>query len=98
MARIKKTNLIPQNWLVRVFVKDPNCVFSIKPEITYMRLVKATNGNAAVRAAAIYCTRMMKEYPSTNFSYSTTEVAPYYYPLKQTFNEEKDDRITTAKI
>jgi len=98
MARIKKTNLIPQNWLVRVFVKDPDCVFSIKPEITYMRLVKATNGNAAVRAAAIYCTRMMKEYPSTNFSYSTTEVAPYYYPLKQTFNEEKDDRITISKI
>ena len=98
MARIKKTNLIPQNWLVRVFVKDPDCVFSIKPEITYMRLVKATNGNAAVRAAAIYCTRMMKEYPSTNFSYSTTEVAPYYYPLKQSFNEEKDDRITISKI
>jgi hypothetical protein len=98
MARIKKTNLIPQNWLVRIFVKDVNCVFSIKPEITYMRLVKATNGNAAVRAAAIYCTRMMKEYPSTNFSYSTTEVAPYYYPLKQSFNEEKDDRITISKI
>jgi hypothetical protein len=98
MARIKKTNLIPQNWLVRVFVKDPDCVFSIKPEITFMRLVKATNGNAAVKAAATYCNKRMKEYPGANFSYSTTEVAPYYYPLKQSFNEEKDDRITRTKI
>jgi hypothetical protein len=98
MARIKKTNLIPQNWLVRVFVKDPDCVFSIKPEITFMRLVKATNGNAAVKAAATYCNKRMKEYPGTDFSYSTTEVAPYYYPLKQSFNEEKDDRITISKI
>lgn len=98
MARIKKTNLIPQNWLVRIHVKDPNCLFSIKPEITYMRLVKATNGNAAVRAAATYCNRRMKDNPGVNFSYSTTEVEPYYYPLKQTFNEEKDDRITRTKI
>jgi len=98
MAKIKKTNLIPQNWLVRVFVKDPDCVFSIKPEITYMKLVKATNGNAAVRAVATYCNKRMKEYPGTDFNYSTTEVAPYYYPLRQAFNEEKDDRITTTKI
>ena len=98
MARIKKTNLIPQNWLVRIHVKDPDCLFSIKPEITYMRLVKATNGNAAVSAAATYCNQRMKDYPGVNFSYSTTEVAPYYYPLKQAFNEEKDDRITTTKI
>jgi hypothetical protein len=98
MARIKKTNLIPQNWLVRIFVKDANCVFSIKPEITFMRLVKATNGNAAVKAAATYCNKRMKEYPGTDFSYSTEDVKPYYYPLKQAFNEEKDDRITRTKI
>ncbi len=98
MAKIKKTNLIPQNWLVRINVKDANCIFSIKPEITFMRLVKATNGNAAVKAAATYCNKRMKEYPGTDFSYSTTDVAPYYYPMKQSFNEEKNDRITISKI
>jgi hypothetical protein len=98
MARIKKTNLIPQNWLVRIHVKDANCAFSIKPEITFMRLVKATSGNAAVKAAATYCNKRMQEYPGTDFIYSTTEVTPYYYPLKQSFNEEKDDRITISKI
>lgn len=84
--------------MVRIHVKDPDCLFSIKPEITYMRLVKATNGNAAVKAAATYCNKRMNEYPGASFSYSTAEVVPYYYPLKQTFNEEKDDRIVGAKI
>jgi len=98
MAKIKKINLISQNWLVRIFVKDPKCLFSIKPEISFMRLVKATNGNAAVRAAATYCSKRMKQYPGTSFRYSTDEVEPYYYPIRQTFNEEKDDRITRIKI
>jgi len=98
MAKIKKTNLIPQNWLVRIHVKDPDCLFSIKPEITYMRLVKATSGNAAVRAAATYCNRRMKDYPGVNFSYSTEELEPYYYPIRNAFSEEKDDRIIGTKI
>jgi hypothetical protein len=98
MAKIKKTSLIPQNWLVRVFVKDPNRLFSIHPEINYMRLVKATNANAAVRAAAAYCTKKMKDYPGTTFSYSTTEVEPFYYPIRAAFTKEKDDGIIRTKI
>jgi len=98
MAKIKKTNLIPQNWLVRISVKDPNLSFSINPEISYMRLVKATNANAAVRAAAAYCTKKMKEYPGTTFSYSTTEVEPFYYPIRVALAKEKDDGIIRTKI
>lgn len=98
MAKIKKINCRPQNWLVRIDVKDPDCVFSIKPAITYKKIVKAMNSNAAVKAAATYCSRKMKEYPGTHFAYSTQQVEPYYYPIKQAFSEEKDDRIIGTKI
>jgi hypothetical protein len=97
MAKIKKINCRPQNWLVRVDVKDPDCVFSIKPDITYKKIVKAMNANAAIKAAATYCNKQMQEYPGAYFTYSTQEVEPYYYPIKQ-FSEEKDDRIITTKI
>ena len=63
-----------------------------------MRLVKATNGNAAVKAATTYCNKRMRDYPGTSFKYSTAEVEPYYYPIRNAFNQEKDDRITTTKI
>ena len=83
--------------MVRVDVKDPDCVFSIKPDITYKKIVKAMNANAAIKAAATYCNKQMQEYPGAYFTYSTQEVEPYYYPIKQ-FSEEKDDRIITTKI
>lgn len=83
MARTKKLNITRrqpiQHWKVRIDVEDPECVFSIKPSITYKRVFKATNPNAAVRAAANYCTRYMKEYPGVSFKYSTKEVEPYQY-------------------
>lgn len=83
MARTKKLNIVrrqlPQYFKVKIDVEDPDCLFSIKPYITYMRVVKASSPNAAVRAAANYCTQYMKEYPGVNFKYSTKEVEEYQY-------------------
>jgi len=97
MAKVKKLNCRPQNWLVHIDVEDPDCVFSIKPVIAYKKIVKATNAKAAVKAAATYCNKRMHEYPGAHFAYSTQDVTPYYYPVKQ-FSEEKDDRIIGTKI
>lgn len=55
------------------------------------------NANAAIKAAATYCNKKMREYVGTHFAYSSQQVEPYYYPIKQ-FSEEKDDRIITTKI
>lgn len=83
MARAKKLNITrwqpTQHWKVQITVNDPDCLFSINPNITYKRVFKATNPNAAIRAAANYCTRYMKEYPGVEFTYSTQEVEPYRY-------------------
>lgn len=78
MAKInhaKRENI----WQVRITVDDPGCVWNINPTSTYMKIIKANNENAAVRNAANYCTRQMKEYPGVHFSYSTKDVQPYYY-------------------
>jgi hypothetical protein len=95
MARIKAINLRPQLWLVKVTVSDPSCVFSINPNISYDKLVKATNINSAVRTAATYCNRKMKEYPGTFFTYSTSEVKPYWYPLRVSYNEPSEKATFT---
>lgn len=83
MARTKKINIVrrqaPQFWRVEISVEDPDCLFSIKPNITYRRVFKATNPNAAIRAAANYCNKYMEEYKGVYFSYSTKNVDPYYY-------------------
>lgn len=83
MARTKKINITrrqaPQHWKVEISVVDPECIFSIKPEMSYKRVFKATNPNAAIRAAANYCTKYMKYYPGTEFKYSTKDVEPYQY-------------------
>ena len=83
MVRAKKLNIVrregPKYFKVRISVEDPECLFSIKPSISYMRVVKATNPNAAIRAAANYCTKYMNEYKGVSFTYSTKEVEPYFY-------------------
>ena len=84
-------------WLVRVSVKDPGCSFSINPEISYMRLVKAFNANAAVKAAATYCNKKMKEYPGTSFTYSTSGIKASSYPVHQ-FKEEAREVCYKTKI
>jgi hypothetical protein len=91
MAKVKRYNLRPQLWLVKITVSDPNCVFSINPNISYNKIVKASNDNSAVREAAVYCTRKMKEYPGTHFTYSTENVKPYFYPINNFNRQEEDD-------
>lgn len=97
MAKIKKISCRPTMWLVRVSVKDPSCIFSNNPEISYMRLVKAFNANAAVKAAASYCNKKMKEYPGTSFAYSSSGIEAYYYPVHQ-FKEEAREVCYKTKI
>lgn len=84
MAKIKRVSAAPQYYKVRIDVDDPDCIFSIKPAITYMKVFKAMSENGAVRAAATYCNKYMKEYPGTWFKYSTKEVEPYYYSFTNT--------------
>jgi len=83
MARAKKLNITRaqpiQHWKVEITVHDPACVFSIHSNIKYQRVFKATNANAAVRAAATYCNAYMKEYAGTSFKYSTQNIEPYRY-------------------
>jgi len=85
MARTKKINWVSrqptQYYKVKIDVDDPDCLFSIKPQMSYMKVVKATSENAAVRAAANYCTKYMEEYPGVSFKYSTKEVEEYSYPI-----------------
>jgi hypothetical protein len=83
MARAKKINIVrrqsPQYYKVKISVNDPECLFSIKPSIEYMKVFKATNQNMAIRAAANYCNRYKEDYKGVDFKYSTTEVEPYFY-------------------
>lgn len=83
MAKAKKLNIVRaqpiQHWKVEITADDPDCLFSIKSQMSYKRVFKATNPNAAIRAAANYCTKYMKEYPGVDFKYSTKEVEPYRY-------------------
>lgn len=83
MARAKKINIVrrqgPQYWRVKISVNDPECLFSIKPSIEYMKVFKATNPNMAIRAAANYCNRYREYYKGVEFTYSTREVEPYFY-------------------
>jgi hypothetical protein len=97
MAKIKKYSTRPQLWLVKITVEDPSCNFSINPNISYDKIVKASNENSAVRAAATYCNRKMKEYPGTWFKYSTSDVKSYFYPLRVPFTSENDTGITRTK-
>jgi len=98
MPKIKHVSAKPQYWLVDITVEDPDCLFSIKPNITYKKVVKAMSPNAAVRAAANYCNRYMKEYPGVWFKYSTKEVTPYYYPIKIEWKPEDSTGVKKIKI
>lgn len=98
MAKIKRVSAAPKYFRVEITVEDPDCTFSIKPNISYMRVVSALSPNAAVRAAANYCTKMMKYYPGTFFSYSTKIVEPYYYPIRLDFKPEDSTGVRKIKI
>jgi hypothetical protein len=89
MAKINKVSRQISYHKVRIFVEDPDCSFSIKPKMDYMKVFKSNNPNVAIRAAANYCNKYMKEYPGTNFKYSTKEVVPYNY-YDRVFVKEED--------
>lgn len=89
MAKINKVSRQTTHYKVKIIVDDPGCLFSIKPKIEYMRVFKASNPNVAIREAANYCTKYMKEYPGVNFKYSTQEVEPYNY-YENIFKREED--------
>lgn len=87
--KIKKASNQPQYFKVRIDVEDPDCIFSIKQKMNYMKVFKAFSENAAVRLAANYCTKYMKHYPGVEFKYSTKEVEPYVYRFN-TFCTKED--------
>ena len=98
MAKINKVSAAPQYWQVEIEVNDPDCLFSIKPFITYKKVVKAMSPNAAVRAAANYCNKYREEYPGVEFKYSTKNVTPYYYPIKLNIIPEDSTGVRKIKI
>lgn len=99
MAKVNKYSLRPQIWLVRVTVSDPHCTFSINPNISYDKVIRASNAKAAVKEVATYCIKKMQQYPGTQFTYSADNVAPYYYPVHMSHNEPTDKVFfTKSKI
>jgi hypothetical protein len=88
MAKINKVSRTISYHRVRIFVEDPNCLFSIKPKMDYFKVFKSTNPNVAIREAANYCNKYMKEYPGVTFKYSTKEVEPYNYYENSFVKEE----------
>ena len=82
MAKINKVSR-ENIWQVRIKVDDPECMWNVNPSSSYYKIIKANNANAAVRGAATYCNRQMKEFPGVHFKYSTQDVKPYYCSLAQ---------------
>jgi len=90
MAKInhaKRENI----WQVQITVDDPGCTWNINSKSTYMKIIKANNEHAAIRNAATYCSRQMKEFPGTHFTYSTKEIYPYFYPLTPKFERDSEE-------
>lgn len=98
MAKINRVSAQPQYHKVLITVEDPDCVFSINPHLEYKKVFKSYSANTAIRAAANYCNRYMKEYPGTEFKYSTKIVEPYHYPILIQRSEEKDCKISKIKL
>lgn len=98
MAKINHVSAKPKYWRVEISVEDPDCSFSIKPQMTYKRVFGALSENAAIRAAANYCTKYMKLYPGVFFTYSTKIVEPYYYPISIETKPEDSTGVRKIKI
>lgn len=80
MAKINRISRKPPAYhKVRIFVEDPHNIYSIGGNITFMKVLKAVNKNTALRAAATYCNKQMKEYAGVTFKYSIDEIVPYNY-------------------
>lgn len=89
MPKINRVSSAPSYWKVLIKVTDEDGIFSIGKNISYMKVFKALSANTAIRAAATYCNKYMKEYPGVEFSYSTKEVEPYYYPITYNYYSEE---------
>jgi hypothetical protein len=98
MAKVNRVSTQPQYHKVLITVNDPNCSFSINPQISYMKVFKAYSINTAVRAAATYCNKYRSFYPGVEFTYSAQKVEPYHYPYSFIYKEEKDCSISRTKI
>ena len=94
MAKVKKLNWVcrpsTQHYKVQIHVHDPDCLFSINPQISYMRVVRATSEKAAARAAAEYCAKYMHAYPGVTFEYSKNEMKEYSYYLADVATKEEE--------
>lgn len=89
MAKINRASRQITHHRVLITVDDPGCLFSISPKMSYKKVFKSSNPNVAIREAANYCTRYMKEYPGVTFKYSIDEVEPYNY-YERIFQKEED--------
>lgn len=98
MAKINHVSAKPKYWKVQITVEDPGCLFSVKPQMSYMRVFGALSENGAIRAAANYCTKYMKEYPGVHFTYSTKVVEPYYYAIRMETQPEDSTGVRKIKI
>lgn len=98
MAKINRVSAQPQYHKVLITVDDPDCLFSIAPHIEYKRVFKSYSTTTAIKAAANYCNKYMKEYPGAKFKYSTNTVEPYYYSILFQRQEEKDCSIVKTKL
>jgi len=98
MAKINRVSAAPQYWQVQITVEDSDCSFSINPNMTYRKVVKANTLNGAIRQAASYCNKYMKLYPGVFFSYSTENVTPYYYPIRLPSLPEDSTGVRKIKI
>lgn len=93
MAKARKLNWArrpsTQHYKVQIHVHDPDCLFSIKPQISYMRVVRATSEKAAARAAATYCAKYMHDYAGVTFEYSKNDMEEYSYYLADVATKEE---------
>jgi hypothetical protein len=94
MAKINRVIRSPI-WQVKIEVTDPNCIWNVNPSCSFYKIIKANNVNAAVRGAATYCNRRMKEFPGVHFKYSTHDVKEYFYPINSSFNESQEKSFIT---
>lgn len=96
MAKINKASR-ENIWQVRIEVDDPDCIWNINSKSTYYKIIKANNENAAVRGAASYCNRQMQAFPGVHFTYSTSDVKPYYCSIYEN-NIVGEDNTGIKKI
>ena len=95
MAKINRVTKSPI-WQVKINVSDPECIWNVNPSCSFYKIIKANNINAAVRGAATYCDRKMKEFPGVHFKYSAHDTREYFYPIHSSCNESQEKSCFTV--